>query len=89
MALWNQDVLERLAKLERRLMGKFEEMSTKLDGIQAAASNISADVDRLLALIKSGPLTDAQATEILDRLSSIKDQADAIAAKTPEDGGTP
>ena len=64
-------------------MSKFDDMQAQLDGIQTAAANISADIDKLTALIGSGPLTADETETVLTRLATIRAQAEAIAAKTP------
>jgi hypothetical protein len=84
MSFWDYAVLQRLQLLENRIMSKFEDMTLQLDGIQTAAANISADIDRLTGMIGTGPLTEAEAAVVLSRLATIKSSVDAIAAKTPE-----
>ena len=73
--------------LSEQLTAAQAETNAKLDGLATDVTEISADVDTLLAGMKPGDvvtqeMVDAQ-TAIRDRVGTLKDGFDAINAKVP------
>lgn len=75
-------LLNRLDKLENKIMAAFEDIKKELGVINETTSEIASDIDELITKIGTG-MTDAQAQEVVTDLQGISTTLKGVAAKYP------
>lgn len=80
-------IIEMSGTAQDQVNAAFADMNAKLDSIGTDVTNISGDVDALLAQLTPGsqitPEIVAAATALQARVSGLKDSLDAVDAKVP------